>query len=286
MLNKILIPTDFSPKSLCALEMACTIAMRSKAKIELLYIVEIALSLKQDHRGRYISTVPAAQAFVDQVYQTAFARLIQQRELVSQYPVDIELKVEMHNDPSKLVSFLVQHDYDLLILGGKTIRKYDELFESTQRELLTEFSKFPIMAINQEMQHYRLKKLLLTTNFQQDLSKVIKWIKDFRHLLEAQLYILYVNTPTHFLSSREIQIKSKEFVRKYGLEKAELVLYNDRRERFGILNYADDIDADLIITFTNNTQRIHRILKGNLTEDLVNHSLRPVLTFNLKRLAD
>ena len=49
----------------------------------------------------------------------------------------------------------------------------------------------------------------------------------------------------------------------------------------GILNFADSIGADLIGMSTHGRKGLSHFFNGSISEDLVNHSLIPVVTFKI-----
>ena len=48
------------------------------------------------------------------------------------------------------------------------------------------------------------------------------------------------------------------------------------------LNFAEDIDAELIALATHGRTGLMHLLSGSIAEDVVNHAKRPVWTFRLK----
>jgi nucleotide-binding universal stress UspA family protein len=49
----------------------------------------------------------------------------------------------------------------------------------------------------------------------------------------------------------------------------------------GILNYASSVDADLIGMCTHGRTGFSHFFNGSISEDLVNHTVRPVITFKI-----
>jgi nucleotide-binding universal stress UspA family protein len=60
-----------------------------------------------------------------------------------------------------------------------------------------------------------------------------------------------------------------------------LHIYNDRTIEEGILNYAQSIDAGLIGISTHGRKGLAHFFNGSLSEDIVNHAKRPVITFKI-----
>ena len=71
------------------------------------------------------------------------------------------------------------------------------------------------------------------------------------------------------------------FVEKLGDTNFNLNIYNDISVEKGILNYAKDHNVSLIGMCTHGRQGIAHFFNGSISEDLVNHANRPVITFKM-----
>lgn len=70
----------------------------------------------------------------------------------------------------------------------------------------------------------------------------------------------------------------KKFIKTYKFENIKAEIYNSLSEESGILEFADDIGADLIAMSTSGRTGFLHLLTGSIAEDVVNHSARPVWT--------
>jgi nucleotide-binding universal stress UspA family protein len=62
-----------------------------------------------------------------------------------------------------------------------------------------------------------------------------------------------------------------------------MVVYNSSSEEDGILEYAEDIDADMIAMATHGRTGFLHLLSGSIAEDVVNAAKRPVWTMKSKK---
>jgi len=72
-----------------------------------------------------------------------------------------------------------------------------------------------------------------------------------------------------------------DFINGYDFKNYTINIYNDENVEKGILNFSHIIDADLIGISTHGRQGIAHFLNGSISEDLVNHAKRPVITFKI-----
>jgi hypothetical protein len=100
-----------------------------------------------------------------------------------------------------------------------------------------------------------------------------------QQVFDAQFNFVSINTPGNFITSREAQLRLDKFIHRFKFEHVNTEIYNSLSEETGILEFADDIGADLIAMATHGRTGILHLLTGSIAEDVVNHSIRPVWTF-------
>lgn len=86
------------------------------------------------------------------------------------------------------------------------------------------------------------------------------------------------NTPKNFIKSKTAPHRLNKFIHRFKFEQIQTDIYNSLSEEAGILEYADDISADLIEMATHGRTGILQLLRGSIAEDVINHSKRPVWT--------
>ena len=72
-----------------------------------------------------------------------------------------------------------------------------------------------------------------------------------------------------------------DFVGNFQINNYSTHIYNDVNVEKGILNFANSIDADLIGMSTHGRKGLAHFFNGSISEDLVNHAIRPVVTFKI-----
>ena len=90
-----------------------------------------------------------------------------------------------------------------------------------------------------------------------------------------------VNTASNFKTTARAKVKIQDFIAGTTFTNYTTNIYNDETVEKGILNFSHIIDADLIGISTHGRQGIAHFLNGSLSEDLVNHAKRPVITFKI-----
>jgi nucleotide-binding universal stress UspA family protein len=70
-------------------------------------------------------------------------------------------------------------------------------------------------------------------------------------------------------------------VKGEDLDELSLNVYNDVTVEKGVLNFAKSINAGLIGISTHGRKGLAHFFNGSISEDLVNHANRPVVTFKI-----
>mgnify|MGYP003672233068 CR=1 FL=1 len=76
--------------------------------------------------------------------------------------------------------------------------------------------------------------------------------------------------------------KEHPFAKCSDFDNYTVNIYNDMNVEKGIMNFSKSISADLIGMCTHGRQGISHFFNGSISEDLVNHAKRPVMTFKIE----
>ncbi|MBY0486089.1 MAG: universal stress protein, partial [Flavobacteriaceae bacterium] len=106
-------------------------------------------------------------------------------------------------------------------------------------------------------------------------------VVEFANKFDSTLHLVTVNTPNNFKSTAAAKEIMDSFLKGFDVKKVETHIYNDTNVEKGILNFANSLDADLIGMSTHGRKGLSHFFNGSISEDLVNHATRPVVTFKI-----
>jgi nucleotide-binding universal stress UspA family protein len=112
---------------------------------------------------------------------------------------------------------------------------------------------------------------------------VIDRLKTAVNTIGAEIHLVKINTPSMFESTRTSMEKMKSFAEDFEINAASMQVYNSTSEEEGILEFADDVDADMIAMSTHGRTGFLHLLSGSIAEDVVNAAQRPVWTMKSKK---
>ncbi len=124
------------------------------------------------------------------------------------------------------------------------------------------------------------------TNFQLDEYTVGLWsfneAQKFAETTGAKLHLLFVNTPREFKTTAQANETISNFVKDVENKNFTINIYNHTSIERGILQFAQDVNAQLIGMSTHGRKGLSHFFNGSVSEDLVNHANMPVITFKIE----
>lgn len=277
-MEKIIVPIDFSEHSEFALKAAAQLSKKYNSEILALHMLEIsdALLTRTDaqEQRKAIFFLELAKKRFHEFLEKDYLKDIKVTPIVKHFKVFSEV-----NDVAK------EHDADLIIMGSQGASGVKEFFIGSNTERVVRNADIPVLVVKKEVKDFSLQTVVFATDFNQENTRpYLNAIKMFDRL-GITMKLLYVNLPNeHFNSTDEINKKIAEFLLTAdgNLDRLKDVAYHaDYSVEKGVLNYANNIGADLIAIPTHGRKGLTHFFAGSIGEDIANHSLLPVITFKI-----
>jgi len=155
------------------------------------------------------------------------------------------------------------------------------MFIGSNAEKVVRNSEVPVLIIKKDAGEFNVNKFVFASDFSDEIKKPFARVVDFANKFGAELELAMINTPSSFKPTHIAVDIMKKFVSNFTIDNYSINIYNDVNVENGILNFANHINADLIGVSTHGRKGIAHFFNGSISEDLVNHSLRPVVTFKI-----
>ncbi len=273
-MKKILVPTDFSEQAENALKVAVQLAKKHDAKLFILHTLDIPLHLANTSDG---SGLPESVFFM-KLTEKRFSDLMN-KPYLKDIPVN---EIVGHNEVYEdIAQASNKNDVDLIVMGSHGASGFKEMFIGSNAEKVVRTCKKPVLIIKNSLEDFNPKSFVYATDFEEDgqiaFNKAQKFAKD----IGAKLNLLYVNTPGNFNTSSQILDKKRKFTKGLSEEDYSFTIYNDLTVEKGILQFANDAEADIIGMGTHGRKGVSHFFNGSISEDLVNHTNMPIVTFKI-----
>jgi len=273
-MKNILVPIDFSEHSNYAVEVAMDLAKKNGATILLLHCVE----LPQRFVTETTSVLPEELFFMKE----ASFNIKKVSETLSSQGVTVETLVETATLTNAVRILLEKESIDFIVMGSTGASGSKELFLGSNAEKIVRTSPIPVLVIKDKTDISKVKKMVFACDFSQRYVKAFEKAIAFANILGAKIDFVYINTPYHFNSSREIKTLIDNFSKEHGeILTHSIHMYSDFSIEEGIIHFAEDNQGDLICMFPTKQSTLMHLFNGSISEDIVNHSEKPVLTIKL-----
>jgi len=274
-MNRILVPTDFSEQAENALKVAAMLAKSHNSEIYLLHMMEIPM--QQIDPGAVKSDIP----------ETLFFMKLARKKFEDLLASDYLQGITVHDTVKADITFneikdsCKELDIDLIVMGSHGASGLKEMFVGSNAEKVVRTSDIPVLVIKNEHTDFEISDFVFASDFKNDNKETYKQAVNFAEAVGAKIHLLMVNTASNFMTSYDSRARINDFISGQNFSNYTLNVHNDTSVEQGILNFSAEIDADLIGISTHGRQGIAHFFNSSISEDLVNHAKRPVITFKI-----
>ena len=275
-MKKILVPTDFSANAEYALKVAAQVAHKNNSEIILLHMLE----LPSQGGDAVVSShdIPELMLFKN----AAIQKLDDLMDAPYLDGLEVSQVVQFEMAFDGIMNISRKNDVDLIIMGSHGASGFKEMFIGSNAEKVVRSSEVPVLIIKKEYDDFQVNQIVFASDFSDEIHQAFPKVVEIAKFFDAHLHLLMVNTPNNFKSTSASEEIFKNFLANYSLEKFTKHVYNDANVEKGILNFARGMNADMIAMCTHGRKGLAHFFNGSISEDLVNHAIRPVMTFKLQ----
>ena len=274
-MKKILVPTDFSKHAEYALKVAAQIAKKDGSEIILIHMLELPTTgsdaITTSHEIPELMLFKnAAIAKLDNMMSAPYLDGIKTSKIIQ-----FELAFD------GIMSSGKSQNADLIVMGSHGAKGFQEMFIGSNTEKVVRNSEVPVLVIKREEEDFNAEKFVFASDFSDEIKKPFEKVVDFANKFNSHLYLVNINTPNNFKSTSVAQKIMDKFTDEFKINNFSTHIYNVINVEKGILHFAKSIDADLIGMSTHGRKGLAHFFNGSISEDLVNHAKRPVVTFKI-----
>ncbi len=274
-MKKILVPTDFSKHATNALKVAVQIAKEHDAEIVLLHMLELPQQTSDAlDRG---SEIPEIMLYKKLAVQRV--NDLTESDILS--GVKASNIVQFERAFEGILAISKENDIDLVVMGSHGASGFKEMFIGSNTEKVVRSSEVPVLVIKNETDHFKTKNMIFASDFTDEVNAPFKKVLKFAEMLNADLKLVMINTPNSFKTTAVAEKMMNDFADRFEMGHCQKYIYNDSNIEKGILNFAHSVNADLIAICTHGRTGMARLLNGSISEDLVNRTSIPMVTFKI-----
>ncbi|RLD68490.1 MAG: universal stress protein [Bacteroidetes bacterium] len=276
-MKTILVPTDFSDHALFALKVAASVAKKINAMINIVHVYNLPSSGFEQNEYSI--------KFYSEIYTRAEGQIAKLSLLDFLEGIDVKTHIIKDRLMWEIVKDERFKDSDLIVMGSHGESEFSKVFIGSNTEKFVRLADSPVLTIKNEIEDFVVNKMVFTSNFFEESYAVFEKIKFFVDLYNVHIYLLKVITPKEFEPTPVSQKLMDSFIKKFKIKNCSVNIYNSQNIESGIIEFSEEVKADLIAIETHGRTGFAHLIHGSLAEDIVKHEAKPVLSIKIPALS-
>lgn len=274
-MKQILVPTDFSDHAENALKIAAEIAKKNNSEIFLLHMLEIPNQMNDAISGA--ASIPEVMLFIEKAQE----KLHELKNNSYLEGIQITESIQFERAFEGILSFTKKRAIDLIVMGSHGVSGIEEILVGSNTEKIVRLSDTPVLVIKKGTKEFHGRNFVFASDFSKEIKKPFLKMLEFTQLFDAKLHLVMICTPNSFKTTAVSNQIINDFIASYDITNYSTHVYNDVNIEKGILNFSKSINADLIGLCTHGRTGLAHFFTGSISEDLVNHARKPIITFKI-----
>lgn len=284
-MKKILVPIDFSTYSMNALDVAIYIAKVKDMSIRLLHVVEDTYTPYYNMAGIGMFEDSTLFNFKKELQEKVTSQLkeIADTKIIAK-GIAVDMEVLIDNPRRKILNDINEKDIDLVVMGSHGFSDIEDIFIGGTSEKIIRSSSAPVITVQDIPSDYQINKIVFASNFHdEEVEEILNRVIQFAEIFMAELFLVRINTHDKHTKDHLSRERLGSLAAKFKFSAGSITTYSDRNEEEGIVNYSNEIGADLIALCTHGRTGFARLFNNSIAEEVAGNSTVPVLTYNITK---
>lgn len=270
-MKKILIPADFSELSAYALHTAENIATSLQAEIHALKVLP---SPNDPYFNKKSTTYD-----ITKFERERLRHELEIRTWLNSAKNPVHIVVKFGNLIDDIMAYVKSQAIDLVVMGTSGANGWKEMFVGSNAEKVVRYSPVPVLTVKCDRPDWSIDHLLLVNDFKNPKIEDLGIVKALQATFNAKIHLLKIERGK--ATQEDVFKRMEQFAQINGLENVVCHIQPDRYVEDGIFYFAHEHQIDLIIMGTHGRTGWEHLIKGSISEKVVNHLYKPILTFKL-----
>jgi nucleotide-binding universal stress UspA family protein len=274
MINKILIPIDFSEVANNALQYAIQLAKKTHAEIHILYVKNIPIMDNSFPNNVYHSYLIEVEEFTKKSFDDLTEKVLK----------NAEVKFETHTVfgfiKDEIQDFSDKNNIDLIVLGTKGASGMQEILIGSNAASVAANSTIPVLIIPPHARFEKLIHLVYATDYNEPEFPAVARLTYFANLYDADVSVLHVKSDydeffdaEHNFFSRNKDADEFKKWKIIKLPKGESVIES-------INTFITNNHSNMIVMAKHNRNFFDRLFHISLSKKMAYHTQIPLLVLN------
>lgn len=274
----ILVPVDFTPVSYRAIEFLAFLMEKTSINAHLVHVIEV-------NSAEWAGSVDASETLNK-------GELKQKQQLAEQKFTELKQHVDFSFTSEVLFGGLTTTlaDYantksiDLVVMGTDGADGWLEKISGSEAQHVVRYTHIPVITIHRHAAITPILNLLWVADFEAEKqpAESVATIKMLQQLFNAKLHLLQIVDKEDENRLNQLKGKMQDFAEQLNLQNYELHLHHNYKVPAGVRSFNEVSEMDLVLIGTHARKGISHLFYGSIAETLVNHCIRPLMTYHLR----
>lgn len=263
-MKKIIVPLDFSDDSVNALDFAVSIAKKTSSEIVMINVIKTS-------RFDFFKGVENVATKGD------FETLINK---YGDFKDKIHYKIRKGKVYREIVEQAIEDKAFLIIMGSHGISGFEEVWIGSNTFRVVSEAPCPVFTLRKEFTKRNIEKIVLPIDTTFESRQKIPMTVEVAKLFDAEIHIRGVCTnevDNELVKVKKYVLQTAEVINKQGVTKIVDSVVEGKNKSKLVLEYANEVQADLISIMTEQEEDFSLNLMGSYAQYMVHHSNIPIL---------
>ena len=260
----ILIPTDFCELGGFAYDLARKILkVVPESNIHFVHVVDIPED--ESYEGKdFTSWKEEAQ--------------LKMNQWLEKYPA--EGHVYMGHMTDQILQAQADLNINLMVLGNAAREGLKEIFSTNETTILARKGNAPVLSLMCDRSDMHVEKFLFLHNFLEDIKADVSMMKVLSKVCGAEIHFLQVDKDHK--RKDEVMAAMAQFAKDHDLEVAQKHICSKSDVEKGLVEFIQEKHFDVIVQGTFVNHNLVQKVMGSISESILNHVHKPILTFKME----
>lgn len=275
-MKNILVPTDFSPASINALNYAADLAMSIKAELTLLHVYQPPASAYAELPLPPVEVERSLDEIDSKMKELKQSLVRRTRDTI---PVNTETRVG--NIRADIMELVEKTDPLLVVMASHGAGKMERLLLGSNTIWASKHLNCPLVIVPKEAQFKPIAKIALAWNYRPlkdmgPLNKVRELVKEFA----ASLHVICIMKNASERLSSKLLAEASRFQEEFGDLKPHYSFIVDTEVTKAILDFSEKNQLDMVMVIPARHDLIQSIFHHSQSKDMALHTKWPLLSLH------
>jgi nucleotide-binding universal stress UspA family protein len=284
-IRKILVPAELTRLSDIATEYAVGLARQlNLEEVILLNIIIPANVQTTSTAGEHLNTS------VDIAQQLNMTMLESHREILEKHALkhstpEVKVKPVARTNSSKsnINQYMREYGANLLVAGSQDKFSFLEILFGSATEKMIRKIDYPMIVLTSMPVHSEIRKIALAIDveLENEDHEGIDDVIDFAGILNAQLQLVYVKTNDN-VNATDVIERLQQLAKNKNIRNYSINVVDNYSLEHGLKGFVRNYDPDLVAVLNNGKGKLHNLIYGSKTGELIKEIDIPVFVAKCK----